>query len=76
MREMFTLRDALAAAFFSGGAWMIIRQIRKEVSELRKELNGVGGRQRKFERNAVLLWMVLLDKREEREIVARFFQER
>lgn len=32
--------------FTAGGGWFLLKQLRKEVADLRRELNGIGGKVR------------------------------
>jgi hypothetical protein len=54
--------------FGAGGAWAMLRQVRKD-------LNGVGGRQRRFERNMTLAMLAILQDRRDRELLAQFLKE-
>ena len=54
--------------FAAGGGWMMLRQARKDV-------NGIGARQRKFEKNLVLVLMVNAANREDRMFLAQFLKE-
>jgi len=54
--------------FGAGGAWGAIQRTRKD-------LNGVGGRQRRFEKNVVLALMINAEKREDRMLLAQFLKD-
>jgi hypothetical protein len=54
--------------FAAGGAWAMFRQTRKD-------LNGIGARTRRFEKNLLLALMVTTEKREDRELLARFLKD-
>jgi hypothetical protein len=54
--------------FGAGGAWAMFRQTRKD-------LNGIGARTRRFERNLLLYLMVTTEKREDRDKLAQFLKE-
>jgi len=54
--------------FAAGGGWMMLRQVRKD-------LNGVGARQRKLEKNLILVLMVNTANREDRMLLAQFLKE-
>ena len=58
----------IGVVFGAGGAWAMLRQVRKD-------LNGIGGRQRRFENNLKLALMVVLDSRHDREQLAKFLKE-
>jgi hypothetical protein len=54
--------------FAAGVAWSALKQTKKDV-------NGVGARQRKFEKNCLLALLVISEKREDRELLAQFLKE-
>jgi hypothetical protein len=43
--------------------------------QVRKDVNGIGSRQRRFERNCTLAMMAILDDRRDRELLAKFLKE-
>jgi hypothetical protein len=45
------------------------------MQRMKKDLNGVGGRQRRFEKNLVLVMMVITEKREDRMFLAQFLKD-
>lgn len=63
-----SLEWILGIVFAAGGAYFFVRR-------QGKDLNGIGARSRKFERNALLAFMVLAEKREDREYIAKLFRE-
>jgi len=54
--------------FGAGGAMAVLRR-------MSRDLNGVGGRQRRFEKNLVLVLMVITEKREDRMFLAQFLKD-
>ena len=45
------------------------------IGQLRKDLNAIGGKQRRFEKNVVLVLMAITDKREDRIYLAQFLKD-
>jgi len=60
---------SLVALIFSAGGFYF------GVKQMRKDLNGIGGRQRKMAMNYLLILMVTSDKREDRELIATLLKE-
>lgn len=58
----------VALIFAAGGFYFGVKQ-------MRKDLNGIGGRQRKMGMNTLLILMVVSDKRADRELIATFMKE-
>jgi hypothetical protein len=58
----------IGVIFGAGGAYVTLRR-------MGRDLNGVGGRQRRFEKNLVLVLMVVTDKREDRMFLAQFLKD-
>ena len=58
----------VGAIFGAGSAWAALQRTRKD-------LNGVGGRQRRFEKNVVLALMINAQKREDRMLLAQFLKD-
>lgn len=54
--------------FGAGGAFALFRR-------MQKDLNGLGGRQRRLEKNLTLALMVVLEERRDRELLAQFLKE-
>jgi hypothetical protein len=54
--------------FGAGGLWFLVRQMRKDV-------NGIGARQRRFEKNVLLWAMKQTEKEEDRRWLADLFRE-
>jgi hypothetical protein len=70
LNELLKIAGAsLVALIFSAGGFYF------GVRRMRKDLNGVGGRQRKMDRNFVLILMVICNKREDRELIATLMKE-
>jgi len=59
---------AAGLIFGAGGAWAIFKRVRKDV-------NGIGKIQRRDRWNRMLADMVTLEKREDRELLARMMRE-
>jgi hypothetical protein len=53
------------------GAGMLFAMIK----EMRRDLNGLGGRAQRFERNTILVLMTVTDKREDRELLATMLRQ-
>jgi hypothetical protein len=58
-------------AFFAGGVYFLIRQTKRDVGDLRKDVNGIGQRVRRDARDHLMLQLLLHDAREDRETIAR-----
>ena len=58
----------IGAIFGAGGAYALLRQTRKA-------LNGVSARQRRSQWNTMLAIMVIIEKREDRALLAQFWKE-
>lgn len=58
----------IGVIFGAGSAFAIFRR-------MGRDLNGVGGRQRRFEKNLVLVLMVITEKREARMFLAQFLKD-
>jgi hypothetical protein len=58
----------IGVVFGAGGALAVLRR-------MGRDLNGVGGRQRRFEKNLVLVLMVITEKREDRMFLAQFLKD-
>lgn len=54
--------------FGAGATWGLLKQTRKD-------LNGIGGRQRRFEKNIVLALLINAEKREDRMLLAQFLKD-
>ena len=54
--------------FGAGVAWAGLRQNKRDI-------NSVGGKQRRFEKNLVLALLVIADKREDRIYLAQFLKD-
>ena len=58
----------IGVIFGAGAAWGAVQRTRKD-------LNGVGGRQRRFEKNVVLALLINAEKREDRMLLAQFLKD-
>ena len=65
----------LALAFNAGMFYMVVRQMRREAADLRRDVNGVGGRVRRLEKNGLIALLIVLEKREDREVVGNLSRE-
>ena len=60
---------ALIGAVFAAGA------VYARIGQMRKDINGIGLGRRRFEKNVTLVLMVFLEKKEDREMLARYLKD-
>jgi hypothetical protein len=60
-------------AIFGAGAYYARTEAR--ISRLQTDLNGIGNGRRRFEKNVTLVLMVFLEKKEDREMLARYLKD-
>jgi hypothetical protein len=58
----------IGVIFGAGGAMAVLRR-------MSRDLNGVGRQQRRFEKNLVLVLLVITEKREDRMFLAQFLKD-
>jgi hypothetical protein len=58
----------IGVVFGSGVAYAGLRQVRKD-------LNAIGGKQRRLEKNLVLVLLAITEKREDRIYIAQFLKD-
>jgi hypothetical protein len=66
---MAELAWAVLGAIFAAGAFYA------RVSQMRKDINGIGGKSRRFEKNMTLVLMVMTERKEDREMIARYLKD-
>jgi hypothetical protein len=57
------------------GAGIAYGGMKAGLARQKTDLNAIGGKQRRFEKNTVLALMIILEKREDRMRVARFLKD-
>jgi hypothetical protein len=60
---------ALIGAVFAAGA------LYARISQMRKDINGIGAGRRRFEKNFTLVLMVMTESKEDREMLARYLKD-
>lgn len=75
MTDSHLLTWIVGVIFAAGGAWVLLKQVRKQADETRRELNGLGASMRKKERNMLLALMVICEKKEDRVLLANYLKE-
>ena len=65
----------IGAVSFASGTLFSAGIFFARVMRMSKDLNGLGGRSGRFERNVLLTLMVTHDKREDRELLAKMLRQ-
>lgn len=60
---------AIVGAIFSAGMFYA------RVAQMRKDINGIGGKSRRFEKNLTLVLLVMTESKEDREMIARYLKD-
>ena len=65
----------ISALSFASGVIFSAGILFARIMRISKDLNGLGGRSGRFEKNVLLTLMVIFDKREDRELLARMLRQ-
>lgn len=69
MNHLAEIAWALVGAVFGAGAFYA------RTAQMRKDLNGIGNKARRFEKNITLCLMVMTESKEDREMMARYLKD-
>jgi hypothetical protein len=69
MNHLAEIGWALVGAVFAAGG------LYARIGQMRKDINGIGGKSRRFEKNLTLVLLVMTDKKEDREMIARYLKD-
>jgi hypothetical protein len=65
----------ISALSFASGVIFSAGILFARIMRISKDVNGLGGRSGRFERNMVLTLMVVLEKREDRQVLAEMLRQ-
>lgn len=69
MNHLAEIGWALVGAVFSAGA------LYARIGQMRRDINGIGNGRRRFEKNLTLVLLTMTEKKEDREMIARYLKD-